>query len=333
MVYIFLICLLFQILLTAPCIRFLFKIFFSKYATLHFRGFGIFPFFIFYFWEFRFLFHGDKKLDRVYFHSKYIRFRLSIWKLLQCRILLLNSKLVTPNLHYHNRSPEEAQHKALPKAKQIVIKNLNIDEGVVFIEDQRKWPVYRFALNDLNVTNLNVDFANPTLMLFQTEIGKARLAGGQINISNPYIFSQKVDSEILKDSWDYIKKGNIQLWGIDWKEFINLKSILPLTGLHLGLSAQFFLYQDNSKIPYIEARGVLGSTNKEIANLDMLEDEDVAGFSFHFNTLTKDLEGTMNMGIQKLIELMVRNAAKRFFKIDLLRSGLGLFNLTKDTNK
>ena len=334
--FLFLILLLYsicQILLTGPVFRFLFRLFFSKYGELDFKGFGIFPFLHIYIWDLRFIFYGSPVLDKVYFYTQYAKFKISILDLFKFKFIIFDINLISPQLHYHNRSPEIEQLKTLPSQNKVLVKNLNITNGLVYILDERKWPLIKIVLNELNVENLNLDLSNPTLMFFQTKFARAGIGGGQLNINNPEYFAKNVNLVTTNKEWKHLEKGSIQLWGLNWQEFVNLKSLLPLKGIHLGLSAQFVLCVDKDNNQSLKARGILGSTNKEIANLDALADEDVSGFTFNLDVPVEKLSGTLSMGIQQLIENMVKNAAKRLLKVGILWSGIGLLKLIKNATK
>ena len=316
-----------QLFFWAPFLRKILSLFLGEHASLYFRGGGFFfPFFYFSARDFHFLYYGSLEQDRFYLEAKRIHFLINPFFLCIGRLRINRLYLKKPLLHYFNRQDSYKKKQIMPYPGRFQIKNMCVQKGFIYVEDDSIWPVYRLYMKNIEIYKMAVDLAVPVLMFFQIQNGYAQLAGGQLQIRRR------------------AKKGLISLQQANWRDIASLQN-LPLDPGKIELRAHFHEYHKNF---FIE--GLAGSSKgyaQYLEELDRIEngggdskklsqenhEKKSGGIKFKFQVHPQNYQTTLDLGLQKLIEEILENAETNWRSMGLIWSGRRLFKLFKKTDK
>lgn len=214
-----------------------------------------FPWLQFRIHDFRILFPGEGNKDQIEIHIPKLSGRLSFWNLFLGKIVIRWLDLKNPKGYYINRQPSEEKMEHLPKRNLFLIKNANIDNGELYIEDRNMTPIYKIQITEIYIRNLNMDCGCPLSFLFNSEYGRCKLGDKGI------LLVEKTESD----------KGSINLTGATWADLAGLKVIpLPLLNEKIHLKANFTNYY---KQDLVNIRGTLKNsmTSRESNDLEAQE--------------------------------------------------------------
>ena len=288
---------LLQILCYGPVLKRLLRRAFGKYVSIGFRGRGLLlPLLYFEARAFKILAPGGPHHDRNYFEARKIRFRIDPFFLLIGRLRMVRLVMEEPYLEYINRMESHKKNRYLPPRHRVEWKGASIRNGHVFVKDETMTPVYQIELTEIEVDNMDMDVGTSIDFLFRTERGEAKMASGSIELTGQP------------------SRGTITLRNIYWKEIANLESI-PFPSGRLQLNAYHTGGSSGRRV-----QGALGQHNADGT-------EDAVNFAFDIDW--NDYRLTLDLGLQKLIDEILRNAEASWIGSGIVLGGRGVFEILK----
>ena len=298
--------------------------FWHTHFSIDCHGIGfIAPFFYLSLRDVRLLYHASPKHDRFYLEAKRLRLWLNPYALLSGRIQLHHIRLDEPQLHYFNRQDSHKKSRFLPRPGRVCIKNMNIKQGLIFVQDETMWPVYRICLSDIQAVKMSFDVSASSYLFFQVQQGYAQIGNGHLSIK-----SQKRGRQYV---------GHLRLWGVRWEEIGGLDN-LPLSfvkrnylNLHIHFSAALQGIRDYT--PAFTLKGIANNSNQkpEIPN-DLSNEEwhtKREGIKFAFQMQAQDYYTTLDLGLQKLIANILQSSKTTWSSFAFVWGSRGIFNLMK----
>lgn len=202
--------------------------------TVEWKGGGAhFPWLQFHLRDFKIYFPGDGNTDQIELFIPKLSGRLSFANLFLGKIVIRWLDLKNPKGYYINRQPSQEKIEHLPKRNLILIRNANIDNGQIYIEDRNMTPIYKITISEISIRNLNMDCGCPMSFLFDSEYGRCKLG----------------DKGILQVEKSSPNQGTINLTGATWADLAGLKIIpLPILNDKIHLKANFTNYYNQDLV-------------------------------------------------------------------------------------
>lgn len=244
-------------------------------------------------------FAPDHSTDRFYFESDRIHFAVSPLHLLFGRILLIKAFLGTAYFEYINRIDSHKKNRLLPRRHRFELKDLDVENGTVSVVDETLPGPYRLSISDIHLEGADMDLSTPVDLFFRMKRGHALIGSGSIEAGKSR------------------ETGFIRVRGITYGEITSMER-LPLMGYGFSLTAY---HRGGSDSREVEGRlRILDSSGKG---------SDDQGIPYGFLIKWPDYNLTMDLGIQKLIENVLKSARPGLMERGLVLGSRGVFDLVK----
>ena len=244
-------------------------------------------------------FAPDHSTDRFYFESDRVHFAVSPLHLLFGRILLLKVSLGTAYFEYINRIDSHKKNRLLSRRHRFELKDMDVQDGTVTVIDETLPGPYRLTISKIHLESADMDLSTPVDLFFRMERGQALIGSGSIEAGKSR------------------ETGFIKIRGITYGEITSLERV-PLMGYGFSLTAYH--------------RG--GSDSREVeGRLRILDSSGTGGedqgIPYGFLIKWTDYNLTMDLGIQKLIENVLKSARPGLMERGLILGSRGVFDLVK----
>lgn len=265
---------------------------------IDFTGPGwIFPLFYFRARKFSLMLRGGEKRDRVYLEADHVQFWVSPFDLLRGRLVLWRMRLIHPVLEYVNRQDSSEKNKLLPAPGRFLIKRGRIRHGRIKVTDETRTPRYELELSKIAVKNGELDVGIPAEVFFTLSQGKASLGDGTLEVRSS-----------KKSGWLVIEGTLGDITSMQGMPFFGSRFYLELAHTRDMETGRTLIEGQISGSPH---------------------DRNPAPFEFEIDW--NDYRLTMDLGIQKLIEQVIKNARPQGISIKsgVILSSRRFFDLIK----
>ncbi len=245
------------------------------------------------------VFAPDHSTDRFYLESDRAHFAISPLHLLFGRVLLIKTFLGKAYFEYVNRIDSHKKNQFLPRRHRFELKDLDVQDGTVVVVDETLPGPYRLTISEIHLEGADMDVSTPVDLFFRMQRGRALIGSGSIEAGKSR------------------ETGFIKIRGITYGEITSMERV-PLMGYGFSLTAY---HRGGSDSREVEGRlRILDSTGKGS------EDQ---GIPYGFLIKWEDYNLTMDLGIQKLIENVLKSARPGLMERGLILGSRGVFDLVK----
>ncbi|MCB1141284.1 MAG: hypothetical protein H7A24_01155 [Leptospiraceae bacterium] len=196
------------------------------------------------------------------------------------RLRITRVKLNDFHIHLLIKIPSKERIEGLPALNRIKIRNIDIQNGHLSLEDRTKFPTYRLVVKDISLKQGFIDPGYAISLFFHSGEGFCRIGDGRIHT---ILLSQH--------------HGILRISGVTIGQFMSLEGLLPLNR-NVELAVDF--RHEKEKTIF---RGIIGSDRlPEETSPDPINTSKKQKVPFKFSIEWKDYRLPMDLGIIKLIQ-------------------------------
>ncbi|EQA35688.1 hypothetical protein LEP1GSC047_0981 [Leptospira inadai serovar Lyme str. 10] len=253
--------------------------------------------------SFTIYFPGELGTDIVHAKGSFLKFRISIAKILKGKLIFLGVNIRSFHMDYTNRVDSRKKTPYLPGRGRIQIKFEKVTHSSIDIEDRTLTPIFNIQIRDIKIENGLLDVGSPLEILFRSKMGSCRLGReGMLRIGT------------LRNG----DRGYLNLSGITWGELAGLEIIpLPLFKKQVHLSVEFRHIDEN----HTDFEGTL-------VHSSVSPEEHSESYPFRFGIDWKEFNLPFDIALRKLImELFLQTKLESLMArtLQTIAKGIRLF--------